>query len=401
MKGNHRSKRKARERSPSAAVTAIVLDRGHAWVISGLLSLGLVISLYLTYVHYRLHADPGWRSVCDIEPELSCDAVVLSPYGSIRGMPLSVFSAWFYLVGIVVVIAARRGSRWQLARSPAVVLLAGGAVATALSLGLAVISIVAIGSLCPLCTVLDVINVGVTVIAWRAIRRTGENVTRALHLERVYWRAKRGRFAVASLAALGVLGLGLYNYSHSAGGSTICDAVARADSAGRQPVELVAYSDFQCPHCRDVARALRPILREGGIRFVLGHYPLDGACNQNVKYPRHPGSCRQALAAICAGMQGRAIEYSDALVDGRASVNGEVDLAVSLGLDGPRFEACLASEEASRILRDSIAGASARDVHATPTLFVNGTRHVGRLDDSDLRCLANAASWPRRNLPSR
>lgn len=374
-------------KQPASRLRLVPLQRRHAWVLLNLLLLGFIVCIYLTYVHYRLHSDPGWRSACDIDPQLSCDAVILSSYGSIYGTPLSIPGAWFYLVGAAIVALTLRAPPWQFVRSPAVVLFIGGALATLTSLGLAVISIASIGSLCPLCVAVYVVNIAVVGTTWHAVRRSGESIFGASRLERAYWRVNRAITVTASLASLAVLGASVIVYARSPGASSICNAAAKAAASNRS-LELIIYSDFQCPHCVETARLLRPILREqkDGIRLVPGYYPLDTACNPNIKRSRFPGSCRLALAAICADTQGKYVEFSDALYE-RAASDSVEGTAASLGLNAKAFASCLTSDSASRTLQTSIADAEARDVHSTPTLFLNGARHVGRLDRVDLHCL--------------
>lgn len=389
-----RSTKAGRQRTAVVNVpTVVALGPSHARALLSLLVLGFALCTYLTYVHYRLHADPGWRSACDIDTDISCDAVLLSSWGSIGATPISLVGGWFYFVGTVLVIASIRGSRWRFPRSPAFVLFIGGALATALSLVLAIVSVSSIGSFCPICVALYVINIALTGTAWHAIKRSGETIAMAARLEREYSRKKRAVPVVTGLASTAVLAIGVAFYSHSAGGSLVCDVVAKSAASDRS-LELVIYSDFQCPQCRDVAGILHPILREqlGAIRVVQRHYPLDTTCNPHAKRSRHPGSCRLALAAICAGFQGKAAELGDALFAREAPIDLD-EMARSLGLDPDALESCMKSEDANRALRASIEDAAARDVHATPTLFLNDSRHVGRLDDADARCLSTAASW--------
>lgn len=216
MSRKTRTKRPARKRTPPARPPRPVpLLRRHALALMCLLVVGLVVSGYLTYVHLRLHADPGWRSACDIDPQLSCDAVVLSSYGSIRGTPISIVGVWFYLVAIAVVVSALRGSGWGFPRSPAVVLFVGAAVATAFSVFLATISIAWLGALCPLCVIVYAINIAVTATAWHAIRRSGESVAGAVRLERAHWRTNRALAVTLSLAVMAILGAGVVIYSNS------------------------------------------------------------------------------------------------------------------------------------------------------------------------------------------
>lgn len=395
MSSRSRTKRGRKARRRAAAAPAVLaLGRRHAWILLGLTIAGFTVSVYLMYVHYRLHADPGWQSACDIASELSCDVVVLSPYGSVAGKPLSLFGAWFYLVSAAVVLSTFRQPRWRFPRSPAAVLFVGGVLATALSVCLAVISVVAIGAACPLCLVLYATNLGIAVTGWHAVRRSGEGIIAAVVAEHTCWKRKPGTALGALALAFAGLGAGTTAYSDSAGASRICEAVAEAARSGNT-LELVLYSDFQCPHCRALDQTLRPILAEAGgwLRFTPGHFPLDANCNPKVKHSRHRGACRQAIAAICADQQGREGDYSERLFhEQRARDDELVELAVSLGLEQSRFEACLNSDEADEALRDSVSAAIARGVRATPTLFVNDVKQVGRPDDAGLRCLARAAS---------
>src|SRR5687767_12780030 len=79
----------------------------------------LAISVYMTFVQWRLRTRPGWRSVCAINERINCDTVVGSAYGDVAGVPLPLIGVWFYaLVGSVVVLELI-GARWRFPRSSA------------------------------------------------------------------------------------------------------------------------------------------------------------------------------------------------------------------------------------------------------------------------------------------
>lgn len=359
------------------------------WFLACVVGVGLVASIYLTYVHYRLHAHPGWRSGL-----ASCDAAILGAYGSLRGMPISLFGVWFYFITGILVVLSRWSGRLGFPRSSAIILLAAGGAATILSVVLAIVSIAVLGSICSLCAALYAINVAIVVTAWRAVRRSGEGILGTLRLERAHWRANRALSVALSMLSLLLLGACFALYAHSAGASAICEQVAKAATSDRS-VDVVAYCDFQSPHCRAVAADLASVLHEskGRLRVESRHFPLDPACNRHVTSSRHAGSCRLALAAICADAQGKGPEFSAAAFDS-GGANYIEGIAAALRLDKPSFEACLTSDNTNRLLQASIEEAAARDVHATPTLFIDDVQHVGRLDRDDLRCLSTAASWP-------
>lgn len=110
------------------------------------------------------------------------------------------------------------------------------------------------------------------------------------------------------------------------------------------------------------------------IRIIFRHYPLDSSCNPHMTQQVHPASCAAAIAAECAGEQGRFWEYADLLFADQKEY-GKEDLegfAKTINLDTERFQTCLASPQAKdRVLRD-IEEAERIGVKATPTIIANG-----------------------------
>src|SRR5215510_434550 len=105
------------------------------------------------------------------------------------------------------------------------------------------------------------------------------------------------------------------------------------------PIELVEFSDFQCPYCLRAHPILKQVLSTYGdrIHFVYRNYPL----------PSHPNARPAAEAAQCAAEQGQFWPYHDRLFGDPGKLSNE-DLkqsAVALGLDAGRFNACFASHK--------------------------------------------------------
>lgn len=375
-------------RKPTSA--RLLLGRRNAVMFLALAVSGGVTSLYLTYVHYRLDLDPTWQSICAITPALNCDTVVSSVYGTLLGAPLSAYAAWFYAVTATLALAGHRSHR-RMPRSPAVLLLLAGAFAGALSLVLAVVSVAWIGSLCLACVALYLVNVAILLTAWHAFRATGESLRQALSAERLHAAHHRVFAAAVVGSSLALLAMIPWAYSRPpAPRSMVCDIVA--DPAFRPPLTVVIYSDFQCPHCRTLDHNLRRLRGRTGLRIIPRQYPLDSACNQQVKGSRHAGACLQARAAICAGAQARYDDFTDRLFDdGPTDVDGLTRLATSLGLDRSRFEACLRSERAAEQLAADIRAGVADGVRGTPTVLVNGQRLAGSLSANDIGCINRAA----------
>ena len=139
------------------------------------------------------------------------------------------------------------------------------------------------------------------------------------------------------------------------------------------PIEIVEFSDFDCPYCQRATNTIARILDEYGdqIRFVYKDYPL----------PSHPNAFKAAEAGNCANDQGEFWPFHDRLFEsqGALDVASLKTYASELGLEEEAFTACLDSgRHASRVERDLEIG-SGYGVSSTPTLFVNGRAVVGAM----------------------
>lgn len=162
------------------------------------------------------------------------------------------------------------------------------------------------------------------------------------------------------------------------------------------PVQIVTFSDFLCPSCRRFALAFEQYA--GGptgphVSLHYRNYPLDSTCAAHLSRQIHPGACRVARGAVCAGRQGRFWEYHDRVYlappdPSREPTNEQVvQIATGAGLDGDALRACLDDPSADEELRADIAEAVRLGVTGTPTIFING-RRVPALDQ-----FADAVLW--------
>lgn len=166
----------------------------------------------------------------------------------------------------------------------------------------------------------------------------------------------------------------------------------RLKGPAKAPVTLLEFSDFECPQCAMVQAPLNDLLAHypEKIRLVFRHYPLT----------MHRWAFDAALAAESAGRQGKFWEYSDFLYSRQKEWSKApephpffIQYAQSLGLDLDRFDKDRRSVGLEKAIREDRSLGNDRNIHATPTLFVNGQRLVG---DSQFR--ANAESLVRAAL---
>jgi protein-disulfide isomerase len=164
--------------------------------------------------------------------------------------------------------------------------------------------------------------------------------------------------------------------------------LGRADA----PVKVVVFSDFQCPFCAAFHQAVQRVRARHPDRVALAfrHLPLDAI---------HPHARAAALAAECAGEQGRFEAYANALFAQQGAIGSKAwsRFAAEAGVgDVETFDGCMAGRRwAGRVEQDARLAAE-MNIDVTPTFIINGTLIPGTAAEADLeRWILNPASIPR------
>jgi protein-disulfide isomerase len=197
------------------------------------------------------------------------------------------------------------------------------------------------------------------------------------------------------LAVIAVVGVGAILYSMNRGGAMATEplnlSLASADSllaraqaieigSEDAPVQMLVFSDFQCPGCASWAGQLEPnIKREfvetGKVRYKYYDFPLTSI---------HPHAFLAARAGRCANDQSRFWDYHDRVFANQNawafSRNPPVDLftryATETGLDANAFTACLRSDRHADVVTANTLLGEQLGVGGTPTVYV-GQRRLG------------------------
>jgi len=139
-----------------------------------------------------------------------------------------------------------------------------------------------------------------------------------------------------------------------------------AKGPANAPIELIEFSDFQCPFCLQANPTVTKVLDTYGdrIHFVYRHYPL----------PNHPNARPAAEAAECAAEQDKFWPYHDRLFAsaGKLADSDLKQAAADLGLDSGRFSSCFEARKYTSIVDADIRAGNDAGVSATPAFFING-----------------------------
>lgn len=119
--------------------------------------------------------------------------------------------------------------------------------------------------------------------------------------------------------------------------------------------------------------------RDADVRLVFRHFPLDTSCNPGVPRQIHPTACAAAIAAECAGAQGKFWEYHDYLFD-HQDTSDFVGAARRLGLDAEQFRDCVGRDAAEAVVARDVTRGVDLGIESTPTTYLNGRTIKGALE---------------------
>jgi len=153
-------------------------------------------------------------------------------------------------------------------------------------------------------------------------------------------------------------------------------------------VVIVAFSDFQCPYCKEEAQMLRKNLLAAfptQVRLYFKTFPLESL---------HPWAKPAAIASRCVYQQDGAAfwEFHDWIFENQASTTPEnlKDKVLEWAkarkdVDSLRLGQCIDTKATEADVNATIAEAQSLGVGGTPTLFINGRKIDRTIDWPNLK----------------
>src|SRR5882672_1622888 len=368
-------------------------------LIVALALLALGASVAALYVHYRIIKDPTYTSFCDINETVSCEAVLESPYATVRGVPVA---AGGVIWSTLVLLIAARGMRRE---RPDDYAAAAGYIFVLATIGLSAVlylayaSFFVIGKMCPLCLTMYVSVSGIFLISGgisMALSALPSRLSRDL-------RSVAASPVAAALALLFIVGsVSLVAFFPRAEEQTVTasgevytpptetidpDQLAEfnkwIDSQPRVSVPVPAngaqvlilkFNDYQCPSCRQAYVEYKGIVakyqNDPKVRFVTMDFPLDNECNTA---GIHPAACEAAAAVRMARAKGKGPEMEEYFFSNQEKMTPDwVKDSARRVAQVTDFDAQY-SKVLDQVRADAALGRQLV-VQGTPTFFVNGIK---------------------------
>ncbi|NUM89145.1 MAG: thioredoxin domain-containing protein, partial [Bdellovibrionales bacterium] len=298
---------------------------------------GVFVAGWLLSTHVKLSAgQAGLTEGCMAfsgAAGAGCEKVALSGYSYLFGViPLAAVALGYYLALALLVFWAWKSP--QTAYEPLYVSFNLATLAIVVTVIMYSISRFVLGEFCVGCAMLWLINLSIWPtlakqlgLGWSGALAANLETIRPKNLQLKKERVTRGYVLAAgfvvALSVIGVAAKALQTQATMFGGSDRgveefrvaqrvflppeafggSSAKGLTDASKTPVLDIVKFSDFQCPACRMAAQYLKPFVTKNAakVRLTYRNFPLDGSCNPYAPNGGHRAACIMSLAAICAG----------------------------------------------------------------------------------------------------
>lgn len=148
------------------------------------------------------------------------------------------------------------------------------------------------------------------------------------------------------------------------------------------PITIIEFSDYECPFCKRsndqvISRIDKEYIETGKVRLVFRDFPLGF----------HKKAIPAAVAANCAGEQGKYWEVHDFLFQDKGNLSKEAVLnsSDSLGLDKAKLQACMDDKSKEEEITKDFQEGQKYGVRGTPSYFIGKTTENGKIEGTFIR----------------
>jgi protein-disulfide isomerase/uncharacterized membrane protein len=368
----------------------IKLNKKLYWTQTILALLGTILSIYLFFQHAQIKFGiQDSDSFCTLGPYADCNAVNSSDFSEFLGVPIAAVGALFYFTLFLLgLISGPKERNFETIQRFFVYV-----VGTALVIDLFLfgIQIFYVKSFCILCLGTYLITCGHLYTNY--LLRKGQFFKLSMSSSNFWSHSQRNLSLVGILLfSISLFFVPYYVKSMSANVAAIEAAKEKLFSEWKTlpkrkievkstdavfgnknaKIQIVEFSDFQCPYCKFASRIMGTILNQykDKVLFIFKNYPLDSSCNSALVYPMHPQACKLARLATCANAKGKFWEFQEYIFS--RDFDALTHQNVSNFFTEAEFSECLSDEKSLRLVQQEIEEGNAWDIKGTPAIFING-----------------------------
>lgn len=156
------------------------------------------------------------------------------------------------------------------------------------------------------------------------------------------------------------------------------------DGLANAPVQIVEFSDFQCPYCKEMVPIIRAMQKKYGKKIAITYY--------NYPLRMHPQSMLAAEAAECAAKEGKYLEYHKLLFANQKYFSKLPwdSLAHIVRIRNiKKFNGCMKSKAIFNIVKSDVQLGNSVNVIETPTFIINGIKFNGTMKKDKMDSVIN------------
>lgn len=356
--------------------------------IFGAIALAMIaVSIYLTNHFYQVVFPQGLSAasaLCDINSFFTCDAATHSPFSNIAGIPISLgglLMGAFLLAGFFF--------KSEEIEKTNLLLLWINIVGCAV---LFIYSLVALGTLCPMCTLYYVLSAAALFLLARNssapaldVKVAGAYVVIALVAGGIFYSVSSGKREQVARIAPSLINQ--FNALPNLGKPAV-DSPYRLASATENfidaPLQVTMFSDFQCPACRMLSDVMHTVVKtyKGKINAQYFFYPLDPACNDKMQSALHPHACRAAYLSVC--LKDKFAQVHDDIFANQDKLSTEW---IDNYARRENVLDCVNAPETKAQVVALMKEAEPFGVQSTPTLLINGKKIEGMLPPNNMNII--------------
>ncbi len=374
------------------------------WILTAIVAtlLALATHGYLSAQNYRLKSGVAdSKSVCNINSQFNCDAVALSSYSEVAGIPVAVWGLatngvlLFFLFMMLTRISADTGrvARFTFGLS---------ALVLAASVVMGAISMLQLSTYCLFCIAAYVLSAVQAFAAFQVTRLENSKSPFRLDILPALREQRWIVILIVLVPAIAWLGnrMGRDTFGRSIPPHLIEETVSfwktstanefnpneglsyAVGDPAQAKMTIVEFADFLCPHCKTAATPLHIFTQSRkDVRLVFKPFPLDGTCNSGITQKGDGYRCKLAAATLCSEqLTQKGWIAHDWIFERQSSLSSSRwdedlnEIAKAVGAPADQLKACVDSPDTNALLlRLTGEGVNAK-VPGTPSIFVNGKK---------------------------